>query len=58
MPRKSPSVTSDLYRAARASNTLRAAARGPLPFSKRVVRRRVYGVVDRRLGRTLRGLSL
>ena len=37
------SFTSQLYRAARASNNLRAASRGPSAFAKRVVRRKVYG---------------
>lgn len=52
------SLTSQLYRAARMSNNLRAAARGPVPYSKRVLRRRVYRVVNRQLGRTLRGFGL
>lgn len=42
MPRKR-SFTSQLYRAARASNNLRAASRGPSAYAKRVVRRKVYG---------------
>ena len=41
MPRKR-SLTSQLYRAARASNTLRAAAKGPVPYAKRQVRRKAY----------------
>lgn len=35
-------ITSDLYRMARASNTLRAASRGPVPLAKRAVRRKAY----------------
>ena len=42
MPRKR-SLTSQLYRAARASNNLRAASKGPSAYAKRVVRRKVYG---------------
>jgi len=42
MPRKR-SLTSQLYRAARASNNLRAASRGPGFCAKRVARRKVYG---------------
>lgn len=34
--------TSDLYRAARASNNLRAARGGPTAYAKRVMRRKVY----------------
>jgi len=41
MPRRR-SLTSQLYRAARFSNTLRAASRGPGALAKREVRRRVY----------------
>jgi hypothetical protein len=58
MPRKAPNLTSQLYRAARFSNTLRAATRGPIPYSKRVVRRRVYGAVNRQVGRTVRDFGL
>jgi hypothetical protein len=36
------SLTSQLYRAARASNNLRAVSRGPNAYAKRVVRRRAY----------------
>ena len=41
MPRQR-SFTSQLYRAARMSNDLRAAARGPCAFAKRPARRRAY----------------
>lgn len=58
MARKSPSLTSELYRAARTSNNLRALSRGPVPYSKRVVRRRVYRVLNRQLGRSLRSFGL
>lgn len=58
MARRSPSMTAELYRAARLSNNLRAASRGPVPYAKRVARRRVYRVVNRRLGRTLRNVGL
>jgi hypothetical protein len=36
------SLTSQLYRAARASNNIRAASRGPAALAKRGVRRTVY----------------
>jgi len=36
------SLTSSLYRAARASNNLRAISRGPGAYAKRVARRKVY----------------
>lgn len=39
---KSRSMTSELYRFARASNNLRAARQGPGAYAKRVVRRKVY----------------
>lgn len=39
----SRSFTSQLYRAARVSNNLRAASRGPAALAKRRVRARVYG---------------
>lgn len=52
------SLTAQLYRAARLSNSVRAAARGPAPYAKRVARRRRYRTVNRRLGRTLRGFGL
>jgi hypothetical protein len=42
MPRRR-SLTSQLYRAARLSNNVRAASRGPGAYAKRVVRRKVYG---------------
>jgi hypothetical protein len=37
------SLTSQLYRAARLSNNLRAALRGPGAYAMRRVRRKVYG---------------
>jgi hypothetical protein len=42
MPRRK-SLTSQLYRLARASNNVRAASRGPGAYAKRVVRRKTYG---------------
>lgn len=36
------SLTSQLYRAARTANTLRAASQGPGALAKRAVRRRAY----------------
>ena len=41
MPRRR-SLTGQLYRAARTSNNLRAAARGPGAYAKRVARRKAY----------------
>jgi hypothetical protein len=38
----SRSLTSTLYRAARFSNNVRAASRGPGAYAKRVARRRAY----------------
>ncbi len=58
MARKSPSLTSNLFRAARTSDNFRAALRGPIPYSKRVVRRKVYRTVNRQVGKTLRGFGL
>ena len=58
MPRKSPSLTSQLFRAARTSDNFRAALRGPIPYSKRVVRRKVYGNVNRQVGKSLRSFGL
>lgn len=40
---RSRSLTSSLYRLARASATARAVTRGPGAVGKRMVRRRVYG---------------
>jgi hypothetical protein len=42
MPRRR-SLTSQLYRAARLSNNVRAASRGPAAYAARVARRKVYG---------------
>lgn len=41
MARRS-TLTSQLYRAARLSNNLRAASRGPGAYARRAVRRKVY----------------
>ena len=41
MPRRR-SLTSQLYRAARTSDNLRAASHGPGAYAKRVARRKVY----------------
>lgn len=48
------SLTSMLYRAARTSNNLRAASRGPGAFSKRMVRREAYKTSGRATGGFLR----
>jgi hypothetical protein len=52
------SLTSQLYRLARASNNARAASRGPGAYARRVVRRKVYAKSNRLLGRLLKGLGL
>lgn len=57
MPRKR-SLTSQLYRAARTSNNLRAISRGPGAYGKRVVRRKVYGKSMGATGRLLRIFGL
>ena len=58
MPRKR-SLTSKLYRAARASNNLRAASRGPVAYGRRVVRRKSYSKSMGATGKLMRifGLS-
>ncbi|HTW99591.1 MAG TPA: hypothetical protein VMD59_12470 [Acidimicrobiales bacterium] len=52
------SLTSQLYRAARVSNNLRAASRGPSDYGRRVVRRKVYRKSMGATGRLLRLLGL
>ena len=48
------SLTSSLYRAARASNNLRAASRGPGAYARRMVRRKAYSRTMGATNRTLR----
>lgn len=48
------SLTSELYRAARASNNIRAASRGPAAYGARIVRRKVYGKSMGAAGKLLR----
>ena len=57
MPRKR-SVTSDLYWAARTSNNVRAASRGPDAYAKRVVCRKPYSKSMGAAGRLLRIFGL
>ncbi len=57
MPRRR-SLTSDLYRAARLSNNVRAASRGPVAYGKRVVRRKTYSKSMGATGRLLRIFGL
>jgi hypothetical protein len=57
MPRRR-SLTSTLYRAARLSNNVRAASRGPGAYAKRVVRRKTYGKSMGATGRILRIFGL
>ena len=57
MPRRR-SLTSNLYRAARLSNNLRAASRGPCAYAKRVVRQKTYGKSMGATGRLLRIFGL
>jgi hypothetical protein len=48
----------DSYRLARALGDVQAAKRGPASYSKRVVRRNVYRVVNKNLAKSLRGFGL
>lgn len=57
MARRS-SFTSQLYRAARMSNNLRAASQGPTAYAKRVVRRKIYGKQMSLTRRFLKGFGL
>ncbi|MGP8162765.1 MAG: hypothetical protein ACLQAN_03150 [Acidimicrobiales bacterium] len=57
MPRRR-NLTSQLYRAARFSNNVRAASRGPSAYAKRVVRRRAYGKSMGLTGSILKALGL
>ena len=50
----SKSLTSQLYRAARMSNNVRAASRGPVAYGKRVVRRKTYSKSMGATGRLLK----
>jgi hypothetical protein len=52
------SLTSQLYRAARASNNLRAASRGPVAYGKRVARRKTYSKSMGATGRFLKMFGL
>jgi hypothetical protein len=52
------SFTSTLYRAARFSNNLRAASRGPGAYAKRVARRRAYSKSMGTTRKLLRALGL
>jgi hypothetical protein len=57
MPRRR-SLTSQLYRAARLSNDVRAASQGPEALAKRRVRRRAYGASGGFTRRVLRTFGL
>jgi hypothetical protein len=52
------SLTSQLYRAARVSNNVRALKRGPTAYAKRVARRKVYGKTMGATRRLLKGFGL
>jgi hypothetical protein len=52
------SLTSSLYRAARASNNLRAASRGPVAYGKRIVRRKSYSKSMGATGRIMKMFGL
>jgi hypothetical protein len=52
------SLTSQLYRAARVSNNVRSARRGPVAYEKRVVRRKVYGKTMGTTRKLLRAFGL
>jgi hypothetical protein len=48
----------DLYRAARLLGTIDAAAKGPVPLGKRLVRKKVYAKANGKLARVLRRAGL
>ncbi len=52
------SLTSQLYRAARLSNNVRAASHGPVALAKRQVRRRAYRASGSLTRTLLRGFGL
>jgi len=52
------SLTSTLYRAARFSNNVRAATRGPGAYAKRVARRKTYSKTMGATRRFLRAFGL
>jgi hypothetical protein len=52
------SITNTLYRAARASATVRAARKGPVPLAKHVARKTVYRSEGRETRRLFRGFGL
>ncbi len=52
------SLTSQLYRAARMSNNLKAASEGPSAYAKRVARRKVYSKQMAMTRRLLKGFGL
>lgn len=52
------SLTSSLYRAARASNNVRAASRGPAAYGRRIVRRKTYSRSMGATGKLLRIFGL
>ncbi len=54
----SKSITSSLYRAARASNNLRAASKGPGAYAKRVVRRKAYSQSMGATGKLMKFLGM
>ncbi len=57
MPRRR-SLTTQLYRAARFSNNVRAASRGPSAYAARVMRRKTYSKSMGTTRRLLRALGL
>jgi hypothetical protein len=57
MPRRR-SLTSQLYRAARASNNARAARKGPVALAERLARRKTYAKTMGATGRLLRFFGL
>jgi hypothetical protein len=57
MPRRR-SLTSNLYRAARLSNNVRAASRSPGAYAMRVVRRKTYSKSMGATGKLLRIFGL
>lgn len=58
MPRKPPRVATQSFRAAPSQEAVRTTPHGPIPYSKRVVRRKVHGTMSRRVPKSLRSFAL
>ncbi len=55
---RSPSLRTQLYKAARLMGNAQAAARGPTAYGKRVIRRKAYSKTNGALSRVLKSLGL